>query len=98
MAQSGAPTNVIIQSLRDSRAAYAINSAEADDLSRQGVPIEVVEFLRWGELQSARWTTYPYPVYAPFFVAPGIYYSRWGFGRYSRHPSAGINLRFGFRR
>lgn len=98
MAQSGAPANVIIQALRDSRAAYAVSSAEADDLSRQGVPIEVVEFLRWGEPQPARWATYPYPVYAPFFVAPGIYYSRWGYGRYPRHPSAGINLRFGFRR
>ena len=110
MARSGTPSNVIIQSLRDTRAAYAISSAEAGELSRQGVPYEVVEYLRWGEPRPAQWVPYPYtapysypypypyPVYAPFFVAPSIYYSRWGFGRYPRHPAAGISLRFGFRR
>ena len=104
MARSGTPSNVIIQSLRDSRATYAISSVEASDLSRQGVPYEVVEYLRWGEPRPAPLATYPYPypysypVYAPFVVAPSIYYSRWGFGRYPRYPAAGISLRFGFRR
>ena len=49
MARGGTPANVIIQSLRDSRATYAIGSAEASELSRQGVPYEAIEYLRWGE-------------------------------------------------
>ena len=112
MARSGTPSNVIIQSLRDSRAAYAISAAEAGELSRQGVPYEVVEYLRWGERRPAQWAPYPYvdpysypytypysyPVYAPFFVVPSITYSRWGFGRHPRYPAAGISLRFGLRR
>lgn len=100
MARGGTPANVIIQSLRDSRATYAIGSAEASELSRQGVPYEVIEYLRWGERWPAPWATnpYPYPVYAPFVVVPGFYYSRWGFGRYPRYFGSGISLRFGLRR
>jgi len=106
MARSGSPANVIVQSLRDSRAAYAISSAEANDLSRQGVPYEVIEYLRHGERQPAGSANYPYYydphshpyAYAPFVVVPGFYYSRWGFGRYPRYPASGLSLRFGFRR
>lgn len=100
MARSNTPSNVIIQSLRDSRATYAISSAEAGELSRQGVPYEVIEYLRWGERRPAPWATnpYPYPIYPPYFMAPGNYYSRWSSGCYPGYPAAGIGLRFGFRR
>lgn len=99
MARDGTPSKVIIQSLRDSRAAYAISSVEAGELSGQGVPYEVVDFLRWGERTAVEHPyTYPYPVYAPYFFAPGIRYSRRGISPYSRYPISGIGLRFGFRR
>jgi len=103
MARGATPSNVIIQSLRDSRATYAINSAEANELSRQGVPYEVIEYLRYGERQPAPLAIYPYYyphpyAYAPFVVVPGIYFSRWSFGRYPRYPASGLSLRFGFRR
>jgi len=110
MARGGSPANVIVQALRDSRASYAISSAEANDLSRQGVPYEVIEYLRFGERQPvvvyvqppshvhSYVHPYPYAAYAPLVVVPGIYYSRWGFGRHPRHPAAGVHLRFGFRR
>ncbi|MFM9972014.1 MAG: hypothetical protein ACKVQK_26840 [Burkholderiales bacterium] len=109
MARNGTPANVIIQSLRDSRAAYAITSTEASDLSRQGVPYEVVEYLRFGERQAvAAYPVYPvhpvprpfypYSGYAPYVVVPGIYFSRGFYGPYPRYPRSGFSLRFGFRR
>ena len=96
MARSGTPPNVIIQSLRDSRAAYAISAAQAGDLSRQGVPYEVIDYLRYGGRVPL--AAYSYPAYAPYVFMPGYYYPTRGFGGYPRHRASGLHLRFGFRR
>lgn len=111
MARIGTPANVIIQTLRDARVNYSLSSTEAGALLRQGVPYEVVEFMRHGEpLPVAVYSsptyyhppTYPsspmYPDYVPYVVVPGIFYSRWSFGHYPRFRGSGFSLRFGIRR
>ena len=105
MARIGTPANVIIQTLRDARVNYSLSSAEAGELLRQGVPYEVVEFMRHGEPQPVAVYSYPtyplsptYPDYVPYVVVPGIFYSRWSFGHYPRFPGSGFSLRFGIRR
>ena len=102
MARGNTPSKVIIQLLRDSRATYAASSAEANELSRQGVPYEVIDYLRFGELRHAPLAVYPYsylyPGYSPYDLMPGFYYPRRGVGRYSRYSAGGFSLRFGFRR
>jgi hypothetical protein len=104
MARSGTSANVIIQTLRESPVNYALSASEASDLARQGVPQEVIDYLLRREPRApatpvySGYSAYPaYPAYAPL-VAPGIFYSRWGFGPYPRYGGAGFSFRFGFRR
>ena len=102
MARSGTPAHVIIQTLRESPTNYALSAGEADDLARQGVSREVIDYLQRREPRAPATYVYPaypaYPAYAPFVVAPGIYYSRWGYGPHPRVGGAGLSLRFRFRR
>lgn len=103
MSRDGTPAATIIQALRDSRAHYRISIEEARDLSAQGVPYEVVEFLRRGEQFAA--PIYPAPVraYPSYVFVPGFYL---GYGRgpgvrypyYPYPPRAGLYFRFGVRR
>lgn len=95
---------MIIQTLRESPTNYSLTSAEAEDLARQGVPRDVVDSLQSREPRVLPpvypgYSAYPaYPAYAPFVMAPGIYYSRRGYGPYPRFGGAGLSLRFRFRR
>lgn len=111
MARTGTPANVIIQTLRETPTRYALTTAEANDLSRQGVPREVIDYLLHGEPRAAAAPVYPaYPVYpahppyplyapyAPYVVVPGVFHSHWGFGPYRRFGGSWFSFRFGIRR
>ena len=102
MARANTPANVIVQSLRDSRATYSISVAEAGDLAAKGVPDEVIEYLRRGDLRPV--LAYPPPRYGPYYpvpaygYAPRYFYPGWVYGGYPRYPRSGLYLQFGLRR
>lgn len=72
LAREGTPSGLIIQKLRDSSTPHAISEAEAASFASQGVPADVIAYLRYGEQGIAP----PVPVYVP---APYPYY---GYGPY----------------
>ncbi len=73
LARDGSPSGVIIQKLRDSNTPHAISEQEAASLASQGVPPEVVAYLRYGEQGIAP----PVPAYVP---APYYGYGPYGYG------------------
>jgi hypothetical protein len=103
MAREGTPSNVIIQTLRDTRATYALTAQEAQALAGRGVPPDVIAHLR-GE-DPERWAGShahdPYDV--PYYPAYG-----WGYPYGWSHPYSwshpygpwypGTGLYFGFGR
>jgi hypothetical protein len=84
MAAQGTPAQVIIQKLRDARAAYAIPPEQAQSLASRGVPAEVVAYLRYGE----RATAYAAATHYPYAYGLGYYgYHPYGvYGPYWSYP------------
>lgn len=98
MARDGTPSNFIIQTLRDTRASYALSAGEGQSLAERGVPAEVVAYLRGGDARPARRPrAYDYPPYYASAVYPyGWGYPGWGYPYGPWHP--GTSLYFGLGR
>jgi hypothetical protein len=99
MARSETPSNVIIQTLRDTRASYAISAEEAQSLTRRGVPPDVVAYLRGMEPRPARRAVidpYDYPYYPPYYRPYAAPYG-WAYPYGPRYPGTGLYFGFGRR-
>ena len=102
MARTGAPSNVIIQTLRDTRANYLLTAQEGQSLARRGVPPEVIAYLRGQEEVTPAWSRshddpyygpdYGYPYYAPYYAPYG-----WGHPYGPWYPGTGVYFGFGRR-
>src|SRR4051812_44095602 len=75
LARSGASSSLIIQKMRDSRAAYSATPEQAGLLISRGVPPEVVSYMQYGEAGIAPppQPGYPYSYPAPYPYRPYAY-------------------------
>lgn len=99
MARSESPSNVIIQTLRDTRASYAISADEAQSLARRGVPADVVAYLRGIEpapVTRVLIDPYDYPYYPPYYWPHYAPYG-WAYPYGPWYPGTGLYFGFGRR-
>ena len=101
MTRQGDPAPVIVQKLRDSRTPFGgLTADQESQLARQGVPADVVVWLRYGDRAPVSGTRSAYrdaclrnPHCRPPLYGPGYPYSPYGFG----YPPYRSGLYFGSR-
>lgn len=81
MVREGTPSGVIIQKLRDVRVSYAVSAEQVGRLAAQGVPADVIDYLRYGD--AARYLVaspglYGYPAGYLHSDPYYDYYDGWG--------------------
>lgn len=99
MARQGDPAPVIVQKLRDSRTPYGSLSAEQGAaLSRQGVPADVVLWLRYGDRPPVPAAPYAgrYTCLRDPFCRPFNYAYPYGYPYRYAYPPYGSGLYFGY--